>query len=76
MGIHRAEILRLDNAIKVAVAAGDAKAIGELVDVCRFKYSYTYNQTLARFQELTGISRDDFEQLMYQADSAESQEVE
>jgi spore coat polysaccharide biosynthesis predicted glycosyltransferase SpsG len=74
LALKAAEQLQLDNQIRIAVAAGDAVAAGKAADKYRFRYGCTYNQICARFQELTGISSNDFEELMYQADSAEGEE--
>lgn len=68
--LKAADQAKLDNSIRNAVALGDAIAAGRAADTYRFKYGATYNQIQARFQELTGISANDFEQLMYEADSA------
>ncbi len=74
LAVKAADQLLLDNQIKIAVAAGDAAAAGRAADKYRFRYGCTYNQICARFQELTGISANDFEELMYQADSLEGEE--
>jgi hypothetical protein len=57
--------------IKEAVRTGDAKLAGRMVDLLRFKKGASYEEIYRMAHRLTGISPDDWEQLMYEADAPE-----
>ncbi len=59
------------DAIKKAVATRDAKLFGQWVDRMR-GIGATYANCLERAQKLTGISTEDFETLVEEADEAEA----
>ena len=60
--------MKLGQAIKQAVARLDAAAVGRIADRLRFSHRLTYEGTFQLFHKHTGISKQDFESLMYEAD--------
>jgi len=63
----------LGEVTKEAVRTGDARKAGKVADVLRFGHGFRYDDVLAFFRRITGITPADFEALMYEADVAESE---
>ena len=60
------------NAIIKAVEERNAAVLARTVDVCRFKFRMNYGQVYRFVNNIAAISLDDFEQLMYEADTVEA----
>lgn len=60
--------MKVKAALKRIVQERDLQMISRIVDALRYKNKMTYEETYALFHKHTGISRADFEALMYEAD--------
>jgi hypothetical protein len=65
--------MKLHVAAKLAVEKDDAVMLGKVVDQLRFQFGFNYEQCLQIVQKHTGIDQDDYEDLMYEADTMESE---
>lgn len=59
---------KLGEVIREVVRDHDGQKAGRVADFLRFRHGMNYDQTYGLFRELTGISKPDFESLMYEAD--------
>ena len=64
--------MMLRDAIKKAVEEGNAAMAARIADTLRFKFGMNYAETAATFNKASGISVEDFESLMYYADTYEN----
>ena len=54
-----------------AIRERDARAVGRMVDVLRFRHRANYAECFALAHELTGIAEAEWDELLYAADQLE-----
>ena len=67
-------MVTIGEAIKKAVAEGNALMAGRIADRLRFEFGFNYDQTRDAFIKHGGADAEGFEGLMYAADTTESEE--
>jgi len=65
------QLSRFHKTLKAAIEKEAPKEVGTLVDFMRFRLQMDYEQCFALAHELTGISIDDWDQLLCEADALE-----
>ena len=66
-------MIDFENELPAAIAAGNAKKVGEICDHLRFTRQLNYAAQIQLVTEL-GCDPDDYEELLYEADRLSSKE--
>lgn len=63
----------IENELRSAIAAGDAKKVGEICDHLRFTQKMNYSAQIELVSRI-GCDPDDYEELLYEADRLSSEQ--
>lgn len=63
----------IENKLRLAIAAGDAKTVGEISDHLRFTRKMNYSAQIELVSRI-GCNPDDYEDLLYEADRLSSEQ--
>jgi hypothetical protein len=61
--------MKLPEAAQKAITDHDARIAAGVADALRFRCGMNYEQTYQKVNEWTGVDRDAWEELMYEADA-------
>lgn len=61
--------LKLSEIAKLAVDRFDVRRALRVADILRFEWGMNYEQSYQKVAEWTGVDRDTWEELLYEADS-------